>query len=197
MTHLPIWYGVSSGRLIDISRPSLEDIAIEDIAYSLAHMLRFNGHLKHPISVARHSIYVAELVCEHCKFAALLHDAHEAYLGDITRPLKQFLRLGGVDVDDLEKLWQHQIWKKYGCLPLNLNEEQCILEADDLQLAREIVCYAHEGPFQDKGRCWLDESTYSAIAPLPVHRFDPDQDFHDFLKCFEDLYTLDYQADSM
>lgn len=188
---------VASGKAIDVSKPNLGEIVLDDIAWSLAHTLRFNGHLKHQISVARHSIYVAELVPDYCKLAALLHDAHEAYLGDIVRPVKAFLLMSGVRVDDLEKLWQHQIWKRFGCLPGDFYEEQAIIEADDLQLAREMAFYAPEGDFRDYGKHWLETSTYAKVEPLLPHRVDPEQDYHDFLKRFEDLFTVDHMSESM
>lgn len=69
-----------------------EDIRIEDIAHALALCNRFAGHTRRPISVAQHSVYVARLAAPFGKDQALqglLHDASEAYLGDVTKWLKQ------------------------------------------------------------------------------------------------------------
>ncbi len=67
-----------------------EDIDIEDIAHSLARLCRYNGHCGGFISVARHSIWVAQhLEPEGLGLWGLLHDAPEAYLGDMTRPVKK------------------------------------------------------------------------------------------------------------
>lgn len=70
----------------------IESIDIEDIAHSLAQLTRFNGHGEHRYSVARHCINCARLAPKQMKLAALLHDAAEAYLGDVATPLKENLR---------------------------------------------------------------------------------------------------------
>lgn len=68
-----------------------EDIRIEDIAHALALCNRFAGHTRRPISVAQHSVYVGRLchsVGIGVALQGLLHDAAEAYLGDVTKWLK-------------------------------------------------------------------------------------------------------------
>lgn len=76
-----------------------EDIRIEDIAHALALCNRFAGHTRWPVSVAQHSVYVSVLssyrcvhrvYCTHRRVSlqGLLHDAAEAYLGDVTKWLK-------------------------------------------------------------------------------------------------------------
>lgn len=68
-----------------------EDIDIEDIAHALARQCRYNGHTGGHLSVARHSIWVADHLepqGEYLQLWGLLHDAAEAYLGDLVRPLK-------------------------------------------------------------------------------------------------------------
>lgn len=82
------WIRTFTGRKFYLFDPRYTDIAIEDIAHSLAHTSRFGGHLPHFYSVAEHSILVASLVPDPHKLEALLHDAAEAYIGDIVRPLK-------------------------------------------------------------------------------------------------------------
>lgn len=65
------------------------DIDIEDIAHSLSRLCRYNGHCGGFISVARHSLWVADHLPRDLKLWGLLHDAPEAYLGDMTRPVKK------------------------------------------------------------------------------------------------------------
>ena len=68
--------------------PAEEDISILDIAHALANICRFTGHTKHFYSVAQHSVLCSEYVEPELALHALLHDATEAYLGDVARPIK-------------------------------------------------------------------------------------------------------------
>lgn len=79
-----------TGKLFDIFDPKPELICIEDIAHALANICRFTGHVQKFYSVAEHSVRMAlspELKGH--PMARLLHDAAEAYFGDITTPLKR------------------------------------------------------------------------------------------------------------
>ena len=69
----------------------IDAISIEDIAHGLAYQCRFNGQTNQFYSVAQHSLMVAALVPPAYQRAALLHDAAEAYLGDMVKPLKVLL----------------------------------------------------------------------------------------------------------
>jgi uncharacterized protein len=83
-----------SGRKVDPLALKPQDICIEDIAHSLAHLCRYGGHLKNGFySVAEHSILVAlrvfmETLNTQASRAALLHDASEAYMQDLVSPIK-------------------------------------------------------------------------------------------------------------
>ena len=68
--------------------PRIDKVEIEDIAHGLAFQCRFNGQTCDFYSVAQHSLIVVDLVPDELKLAALLHDAAEAYLGDLVKPLK-------------------------------------------------------------------------------------------------------------
>lgn len=81
------WIVTRSGRRVWPLDPRPEDIDIDDIAYALAGTFRFRGHSR--ITVAQHSVAVAHAVPRRWRLAALLHDAAEAYLGDLPRPLKE------------------------------------------------------------------------------------------------------------
>lgn len=71
--------------------PRIDRVVIEDIAHGLAYQCRFNGQTQEFYSVAQHSLIVASLVPTDLRLAALLHDAAEAYLGDMVKPLKVLL----------------------------------------------------------------------------------------------------------
>lgn len=76
------------GNRFFLTNPHIDDVAIEDIAHGLAYQCRFNGQTRSFYSVAQHSLMVMSLVPETLRFSALLHDAAEAYLGDMVKPLK-------------------------------------------------------------------------------------------------------------
>lgn len=76
------------GNRFFLTRPHIDDVAIEDIAHGLAYQCRFNGQTNAFYSVAQHSLMVMALVPESERLPALLHDAAEAYLGDMVKPLK-------------------------------------------------------------------------------------------------------------
>src|SRR5208283_3910606 len=86
------WIQTWTGRKFSLLDPQPEDVCIEDIAHALTNICRFNGHCRGFYSVAQHSVHVADLVPTPYKLDALLHDAGEAYYGDITRPQKEIYR---------------------------------------------------------------------------------------------------------
>jgi len=76
-----------TGKKVDPTNLDPKSVCIEDIAHALACINRFNGHAKIPISVAQHSVDVSNLSTPY-RLEGLLHDAAEAYLGDMTKWLK-------------------------------------------------------------------------------------------------------------
>lgn len=110
----PIWgenaIRTYTGKVFDLVKLDPDSICIEDIAHALANTPRFGGHLKFQYSVAQHSILVAEMVPEHLQLQALLHDASEAYLGDMPSPFKELLP----DFKFQEHRVTKAIAKKYG-----------------------------------------------------------------------------------
>jgi hypothetical protein len=109
------WILTHTGRKFDPMHPRAEDVDPLDIAHSLAHLCRFNGHVRQFYSVAEHSVRVAQLVSRENKLQALLHDAAEAYIGDITRPLKRAINdlTGGV-LTVIERGIHHAICDRFG-----------------------------------------------------------------------------------
>lgn len=83
-----LWINTYTGKKFYPLSPRVEDICIEDIAHALSMQCRFTGHIKRFYSVAQHSLEVCHLVPQEDKLWGLLHDAAEAYLVDLARPVK-------------------------------------------------------------------------------------------------------------
>ena len=105
-------FNTFNGNIINLVHPTEEMIDIRDIANSLSKICRFNGHTNKFYSVAQHSILVAAMAPENIKKEALLHDAAEAYQGDVIKPLKVLL---GAAYRSIETVFEHTIAQKF-CL---------------------------------------------------------------------------------
>lgn len=80
-----------TGKNLDLAKPDPRQICIEDIAHHLAKLDRYNGAGHWAYSVGQHSLLVAEILPPEYRLPGLLHDATEAYLGDVVSPLKAML----------------------------------------------------------------------------------------------------------
>jgi len=78
-----------SGKFVDPLNLRPEDVDIHDIAWALSQQCRYSGHTEFHYSVAQHSVLVSRLLPRAFKLDGLMHDASEAYLQDVARPLKQ------------------------------------------------------------------------------------------------------------
>lgn len=106
-----IWMETYTGRKFHPFDINVESIDLLDIAWSLSHQCRFNAHCYQWWSVGQHSILVGEISSHmvedlHRKkelaLHGLLHDAHEAYLGDIIHPIKLAMKT----FDDFDNFWK-------------------------------------------------------------------------------------------
>lgn len=118
------------GHYFNFINPDESVIAIEDIATALSNICRFNGHTNTFYSVAQHSIFVSQLVPEEHALVALMHDAAEAYVGDVTRPLKNLLP----EYKVIEDRVHTAIFKNFGLDPVL---PPCVKKADLIMLATE------------------------------------------------------------
>jgi hypothetical protein len=80
----PIKMNTFTKIIPDLWQLKPEDVCIEDVAHSLAFQCRYNGHCKRFFSIAEHSVIMSQ---QDGGLSGLLHDAHEAYIGDIIRPI--------------------------------------------------------------------------------------------------------------
>jgi hypothetical protein len=85
------WMQTYTGEQFWPLDPRLNEIDIRDIAHALAYSCRYNGHCLHYYSVAEHCVHVSHAVPVEHALAGLLHDAAEAYIADVPRPLKPYL----------------------------------------------------------------------------------------------------------
>jgi len=122
------WITTYTGNRFCFTDPKPEQVHIEDIAHHLSLICRFTGAVKSFYSVADHSIRVAGIVPDELKLSALLHDAAEAYTGDISRPVKYSHKL-----ETTEKAVMEVIARKYNIDPYN----PIVREADNKLLATE------------------------------------------------------------
>ena len=100
-----------SGQYVNVFEPDIDTITIEDIAHALSRQPRFGGHLPVEYSVARHSIACAgNMRNNEMKLIALLHDATEAYLIDLPKPIKNEMK----EYRDVEDRLAVVIAKKFG-----------------------------------------------------------------------------------
>lgn len=121
-----------SGQYFDFTNPDRYVLRVKDIAHGLANACRFAGQCKEFYSVAQHSIYVSRLVPECDAFVGLMHDCAEAFLGDVTRPLKKML----ADYREIEKRVEASLFAKLG---ISLPMPASVKEADLIMLKTEQI----------------------------------------------------------
>ena len=112
--------------------PNPDDILIADIAHALAHQCRFGGHASKFYSVAEHSVHVSKLCRPEDALWGLLHDASEAYLVDLPRPLKQLPEFAAYR--EAERRLQRAVAVRFGLPP---DQPASVTEADDTMLWTE------------------------------------------------------------
>jgi len=126
------WIQTYSGRRFNPTNPYVDAIVIQDIAHSLSMQCRFSGHCKEFYSVAQHSVMVSYICNMDDAFWGLMHDASEAYLVDIPRPLK---KSGKFDAyNEFEARMMQAICKRFG---LPEKEPPSVKKADQILLATE------------------------------------------------------------
>lgn len=121
----------ASGKHFDLLNPKPEQVDHNDIFAAISKLCRFTGHCSDIYTVGQHSLLVMSLVPEEFCFEALMHDAAEAYTGDVGTPLKVAL---GPAFRELEHRIEAVVREKYG-LPAKLSPE--VKHADIVALGLE------------------------------------------------------------
>lgn len=160
---------VAHGRVIDPLNPSVDDIYIEDIAHALSNQCRFSGHVTRFYSVAEHSVRVSKACKPEDALWGLLHDATEAYLVDLPRPLKRAPGLGD-EYLKIEANLQRIICEKFGLvdeMPESVHEaDNALLMTEARDLLDQLPVTLEKdlwGPWKEAGA--LPDRIYSPLAP--------------------------------
>lgn len=129
-----------TGKMFDPLHPDSSLIDIVDISHALSMLCRANGHFKSFYSVGQHCINCAKEAelrgySRRVQLGCLLHDGSEAYLSDVTRPVKEVLPEYLV----IETPLQEAIWNKWLREPLTQEELTQIFKIDDGMLYHEFV----------------------------------------------------------
>jgi hypothetical protein len=167
------WIQTFTGKAFDPFDPKPEDICIEDIAHALANVCRFTGHSRQFYSVAQHSVEVATRLPHELQAAALLHDASEAYLTDLPRPIKrrpefQFYR-------EAEERLQQAIYRRFGLKP-SLEQAARIKQMDKqmLMLEKQLLLGKCAKPWDDAALIHLRPAPqypgFRAVLPAQAER---------------------------
>jgi len=170
------WCQTFTGRKFWPLDPRPEDIDIIDIAHALANVCRFGGHSRVFYSVAQHSV----LVSQHCpaEFAmhGLMHDAAEAYIGDMVRPLKTQDEM--IAYRQAEHAINGAIATRFDMWKWCHNTPRSVKRTDDATLATEAKWF-----MGDTNEWYLPE------PPLPIEivAVGPFEAKRMFLRRFEEL----------
>ncbi len=143
-----------SGRVLNLNKVNDWDIDILDIAEALSKQTRFNGHTTTFYSVAQHSVIVSKAIrneinvhmrndknAKKFQLYGLLHDAAEAYIGDIITPVKKFfLQENTALLEDLENRILNKVFEKVGLEPLSNHPSAAVAVegADKIALTTEM-----------------------------------------------------------
>jgi len=167
------WIQTHSGRAYYPQDPRISDILIDDIAHALSQQCRFVGQCTRFYSVAEHSVHVSRLVPPEHQLAGLLHDATEAYLGDISRPLKQILP----EYTILEALNWFVIAAKFDLYP---DLPACVHEADaTMVFVERRQLFPNIAALPDWGHGLVEPASLPDMGPLGWPSHHAKQVFYD------------------
>jgi len=170
-----------TGKWINPFYMTPDDLEIRDIAHHLSNICRYNGATNKFYSVAEHSLLIARQLSHYNQPAnyvmtGLMHDACEAYLGDIITPIKGFIP----DFKHLENQLQAMIYDWCGC-GMDYNALMAVSDLDERIQVNEALLLFNKIPKQ-----W---NFKTAGVPLftPIKCLSPDKVERDFINYFDHL----------
>lgn len=172
------WMQTFTGRCMYPLDPRPDEITIEDIAHHLSLLCRYNGATRRMLSVAEHSVLVSLNVPRDHALEGLLHDASEAYLADVIRPLKKAPQFAASGYPEHEARLMAVIFEKFG-VHSTPESAAAVKEIDD-RIIHDEAAALMATPEQR----WNDRGAPLGITVLGV---PPDQAEEMFLARFEDL----------
>jgi hypothetical protein len=147
--------GCISGAMFDLFNPTADMVNMIDIGWGLASQIRFGGQCLFPYSVAQHSVLLSYAVRPEWAAVALMHDASEAYCGDMIMPLKILLP----EFEILEHAIQKVIFAKYG---LDYDIMQDINRFD------KLICPHEAATVQPLQSWWRDVEIPKELRKLDI-----------------------------
>ncbi|MFO0474191.1 MAG: phosphohydrolase [Alphaproteobacteria bacterium] len=167
------WIQTYTGLAMYPLDPRPEEVDLVDIARALSNLCRFTGHTRKFYSVAEHSVHCSRIVPPEHALWALLHDASEAYISDVSRPLKNQDAFGAYR--EAETRLQAAICAKFG-LP-NVQPEE-VKKADAIMLAIEAADLM--APLRPDWQRWLvDIGSVDISVATP---WSPERAFSSFME---------------
>jgi uncharacterized protein len=170
------WIQVYSGKQFWPCDPTPEEIDIGDIAHALSLTCRFTGHCESFYSVAQHCVLCSRIVPKEDSKWGLLHDASEAYIADVSRPVKPFLE----NYQALEFKLMYAVSKRFG-LPWPI--PQSIHDADNV-----LVCTEARDLLRPAPASWGEWSEGIELLPITVMPLQPRAAEQQFLARFWELF---------
>jgi 5'-deoxynucleotidase YfbR-like HD superfamily hydrolase len=171
----------ASGKKFFLLEPRLEDIDIYDIAHALALQCRWTGHTKYHYSIAQHSYYCSFIGPDSEAFDRLMHDAAEAYIGDMNRPLKHYTQ-AGIFYRKVEANVQAAIAQRFGF---------SVVEPISVKLADNSMLYIEKDQITnakfEEAQVW-ESYKEDAVVRVSIEEWTPAKAKQMFLTRFEDLY---------
>lgn len=175
------WMQTYSGKAFYPMNPSIKDFSIVDIGHALSNICRYGGHVKKFYSVAEHCVLMSRSVSPEAALFALLHDAAEAYIGDMVRPLKQ-------DIPEFKRIEDRIFdvmieWLKTEPIEVPMTQaiQEEVREADNRILLDEKKVLTANSPSK-----WSQEITHKPLG-VEIRCWSPAVARYEYLERFLEL----------